>query len=151
VSSNVYAAPWQITPFLGQIVTKTLDKHHTHFLLFDDGRLDEYLTDDPRSEFVQNTCEKENCYAVTIIVDGGLNTFEVIRNDLKKNRPVVIVHGSGRLADILGNLLENTANSTVIGYTFSLYNCQSHSFSYSYLDQKRSINNLRSAAHCGLK
>jgi hypothetical protein len=151
MSNNLFAAVWQITPFLGQSVTKTLDKHHTHFLLFDDGRLGEYLTDDPRSEFIQNTCKEENCYAVTIIVDGGLNTLEVITNDLNKKRPVVIVHGSGRLADILSNLLENTSNSTVIGYTFSLFNFLSHSFPYSYLDERRSINNLISVANCGLK
>jgi len=126
LSNNLFAAVWQITPFLGQNATKTLDKHHTHFLLFDDGKMGEHLADHPRSDFIeniQNTYKEENCYAVTIIVEGGVNTLEVIWNDLNKKRPVVIVHGSGRLSDILSNLLENTTNSTVIGYTFSLYNC----------------------------
>jgi hypothetical protein len=132
--NDLVVGPWLMTPFLTKNVTEELDKHHTHFLLFDDGKLGEYLTDDPRSDFIQNTCKEENCYAVTIIVEGGLNTLEVIWNDLNKKRPVVIVHGSGRLSDILSNLLENTSNSTVIGYTFSLYNCLSHSFSYSSLD-----------------
>jgi hypothetical protein len=110
-------------PFLTKNVTEELDKHHTHFLLFDDGQCGKYLTDDQRSAFIENTCKEEKCYAVTIIVEGGLNTLEVIWNDLNKKRPVVIVHESGRLASILSTLLENTTNSTVIGYTFSLYNC----------------------------
>jgi hypothetical protein len=126
ISKDWFRAPFKMTPFLGQNVTEELDKHHTHFLLFDDGKLGEYLTDNPRSDFIQNTCKEEKCYAVTIIVEGGLNTLEVITNDLKKKRPVVIVHGSGRLSDILSNLLENTSNSTVIGYTFSLFNYSSH-------------------------
>ena len=92
-----------------------MDKYHTHFLLSDDGKLD-YLTDDPRSDFVQTTCNQKHCYAVTIIVEGGINSLEVITNDLKFYRPVVIVHGSGRLADVLGNLLEGITDATVIGY-----------------------------------
>jgi hypothetical protein len=121
VSNNWLVAPWEMTPFLDKNGTKSLDKYHTHFLLFDDGRLDQYLGDGHRSDFIQNTCDGKDCYAVTIIVEGGRNSLEVIWNDLKKNRPVVIVHGSGRLADVLGNLLENTTNSTIIRYMlFSL-------------------------------
>ncbi len=118
MSNNILMAPWERIPFLGNTAGKALDKHHTHFLFSDDGRVDRYLTDDPRSEFIQNTCDVKHCYAVTIIIEGGPNSLEVILNDLKMKRPVVIVHGSGRLADILGNLLENTTNSTVIGYTY---------------------------------
>jgi hypothetical protein len=53
---------------------------------------------------------------VTIIVEGGHYSLEVIANDLDNNRPVVIIHGSGRLADVLGNLLKNRMNSTSIEY-----------------------------------
>ena len=51
---------------------------------------------------------------MTIIVEGGVNTLEVIQNDLTRKRPVVIVHGSGRLASVLGNLLERTGQTGAI-------------------------------------
>ncbi|CAF1339648.1 unnamed protein product [Rotaria sordida] len=99
---------------LNEYDTKTLDKYHTHFLLLDDGRLNHYLNDDPRSKFVKTTCDQTQCHAVTIIVEGGLNTLEVIQHDLDAQRSVVIVHGSGRLASVLGSLLEKAGNTATI-------------------------------------
>ncbi len=91
-----------------------MDHHHTHFLLLDNGNLDGNLNDDPRSKFVETAQKQMHCYAVTIIVEGGKNTVEVIQHDLRKKRPVVIVHGSGRLADVLGNLLEDAGQIDAI-------------------------------------
>lgn len=82
-----------------------LDKYHTHFLLLDDGSVGTFLDDEPRSTFVQSMGDLSNCQTVTIIVEGGPNSLQTIKNDLDAKRPVVIVHGSGRLADMLGNLL----------------------------------------------
>lgn len=96
--------------------TRTLDKNHTHFLLLDDGRLDEYLSDKPRSAFVKKLCTTIKAHAVTIIVEGGANTLEVIHDDLQAKRPVVIVHGSGRLANVLGNLLKKAGEKSSIEY-----------------------------------
>ncbi|CAF1488829.1 unnamed protein product, partial [Rotaria sordida] len=92
----------------------SLDKYHTHFLLLDDGRLNHYLSDDPRSKFVETICNQTQCYAITIIVEGGSNTLEVIRNDLYAKRPVLIIHGSGRLANVLGNLLEKVGKTGTV-------------------------------------
>ncbi|CAF2077519.1 unnamed protein product [Rotaria magnacalcarata] len=103
---------------------KALDKYHTHFLLLDDGRVNDYfddnhvnnyLDDRPRNIFVQTIRRKTNCYSVTIIVDGGFNTLEVIQNDLEAKRPVIIVHGSGRLANLLGDLLLNVGENNPVG------------------------------------
>ena len=47
---------------------------------------------------------------MTIIVDGGYYTPETILNDLKANRAVVIVDGSGRMANLLAMFLKNTTN-----------------------------------------
>ena len=91
-----------------------LDINHNHFLLFDEGRLEYYINDTPRSKFVQAACDQTNCHSVTIIVEGGPHTIDVILNDLRESRPVVIVAGSGRLSNVLGELLENATNSTVI-------------------------------------
>lgn len=104
-----------MSALLGENSAKTLDVHHTHFILLDDGRLDYYINDSPRTKFVQTAYEQTNCHPVTIIVEGGVNTLDVILNDLQKKRPVVIVDGSGRLSNVLGKLLENASDSTIIG------------------------------------
>jgi transient receptor potential cation channel subfamily M protein 2 len=114
-SSNETTAPQHTATLIGENETKMLDNHHTHFLLLDDGSLNRYLNDDPRSKFVETTHNKTGCHAVTIIVEGGVNTLEVIQNDLRAQRPVVIVHGSGRLASVLGNLLEIAGKTGSIG------------------------------------
>ena len=105
----------QTRAVLGENSTKTLDVHHTHFILFDDGRLNYYINDSPRTKFVKAASEQTGCHSVTIIVEGGFNTLEVILNDFQAKRPVVIVNGSGRMANVLGKLLENASDTTIIG------------------------------------
>jgi transient receptor potential cation channel subfamily M protein 3 len=97
---------------------KTLDKYHTHFLLLDNGRVNHYLDDRPRSDFVDAMRTKTKCHAITIIIEGGLNTLEVIRNDLKNKRPrpVVIIQGSGRLANVLATLIELSKENNALQY-----------------------------------
>ncbi|CAF4182954.1 unnamed protein product, partial [Rotaria sordida] len=92
---------------------KTLDKNHSHFLLLDNGRVNCYIDDRPRSDFVKSACAEFKCQAITIIVEGGFNTLEVIKHDLMAKRPVIIIHGSGRLANVLGTLLENSSKETI--------------------------------------
>lgn len=106
----------------------TLEINHTHFILLDDGSEGEhmikskrepfYIDDDPRSALVDDFITSTQCYSVTIIVEGGLNSIDIIKNDLnaKPPRPVVIVYGSGRLANIIGDWLELTRYQTTIGY-----------------------------------
>ncbi|CAM4822172.1 unnamed protein product [Rotaria magnacalcarata] len=93
---------------------ETIDPHHTHCVLFDSGKLNEYLGDGQRSNFVKHICDDKNgdaCYAVTIIVEGGINTPQIIQFDIDNDRPVVVIRGSGRMADVLSNLIELTTNS----------------------------------------
>ncbi|CAF2738053.1 unnamed protein product [Rotaria sp. Silwood2] len=93
---------------------ETIERNHTHCILFDSGRLNGYLNDSPRHQFVIEACKhKDNdhsCYAVTIIVEGGLGTLEVVENDIEEKRPIVLIQGSGRLADVLAMLVEQTSN-----------------------------------------
>lgn len=100
---------------------KTLDKNHSHFLLLDNGAINRYIDDRPRSDFVTDTCNAFKCQAITIIVEGGFNTLEVIKYDLTAKRPVVIIHGSGRLANVLGTLLEITSKENTPEYGKFLY------------------------------
>ncbi|CAF4330588.1 unnamed protein product, partial [Rotaria magnacalcarata] len=90
----------------------TIERHLTYMVLFDDGKLSGYICDEQRRMFVQEaTNDKNKCYAVTVIVEGGKNTLEVILNDLKDSRPVVIIDGSGRIADVLSDLLKRHPES----------------------------------------
>lgn len=96
----------------------TLDKYHTHFLLLDDGILNRHLDDRPRSDFANAVCKHMLCRALTIIVEGGINTLEVIENDMRHQRPVIIIQGSGRLADVLGTLIEMFSKKQTLEYRF---------------------------------
>jgi hypothetical protein len=73
-----------------------------------------YLTDEPRSDLVYELIQSTKCHSVTILIEGGLDSLDVIEHDLKKKRPVVIIHGSGRCATVIGNLLELTRDQTKI-------------------------------------
>jgi transient receptor potential cation channel subfamily M protein 2 len=105
----------------------TLESNHSHFLLLDDGTQGKYqktatetdqfyIDDKPRSELVGELKTLTDCDTVTIIVEGGLDSLGVIENDLKNNRPVVIIHGSGRLATAIANLIELTRSMITVRY-----------------------------------
>ncbi|CAF1153400.1 unnamed protein product [Adineta steineri] len=91
----------------------TIEKNHTHCILFDDGRLSGYLSDGQRDALVKEACEdkEHKCYGVTIIVEGGKNTIEVLQHDIKANRPIVFIEDSGRLADVFASLINQTADA----------------------------------------
>ncbi|CAF1400746.1 unnamed protein product, partial [Didymodactylos carnosus] len=87
--------------------SETLEWNHTHFILFDNGQLKSYMSDSQRSQLVEaavNDRSEIDCsstvqqlmflnlgYPVTIIVEGGKNTLEVVLHDISKRRPVVII------------------------------------------------------------
>ncbi|CAF1229219.1 unnamed protein product [Rotaria sordida] len=103
-NEEVYEFPQEI---LETTDPETIELHHTYMVLFDDGQSSGYIGDEQRRRFVREASNNENkCYAVTVIVEGGTNTLQVILNDLKENRPVVIIDGSGRIADVLSDLLK---------------------------------------------
>ncbi|CAF0985839.1 unnamed protein product [Adineta steineri] len=94
---------------------ETIERNHTHCILFDDGKLDGYLDDKHRSDLVKYAMkdkdDKHKCYGVTIIVEGGTNTIEVLQNDIRKKRPIVFIEESGRLADVFASLINQTADA----------------------------------------
>ncbi|CAF1369818.1 unnamed protein product [Rotaria sp. Silwood1] len=102
-------------PDNAQEYNETIERNHTHCILFDSGRLNEYLSDSQRHRFVIEACKdtdnNHTCYAVTIIVGGDLSSLEVLQNDIEQKRPIVLIQGSGRLADVLAMLVEQTSNS----------------------------------------
>ncbi|CAF3904829.1 unnamed protein product [Rotaria sordida] len=93
---------------------ETIERNHTHCLLFDSGKLYDYLSDSQRHQFVTEACKDtgdgHTCYAVTIIVEGGVGSLGVLENDIEGKRPIVLIQGSGRVADLLAVLVEHTSN-----------------------------------------
>lgn len=95
----------------------TIETNHTHILLLDDGSEGErkteratdrfYINDVPRVAFVETITNLTKCHSVTIFIEGGLNSLEIILNDLNANRPMVIIRDSGGLATAIGNLFES--------------------------------------------
>ncbi|CAF3888305.1 unnamed protein product [Adineta steineri] len=94
---------------------ETIERNHTHCILFDDGKLGGYLDDKHRSDLVKYAMkdkdDKHKCYGVTIIVEGGTNTIEVLQNDIRKKRPIVFIENSGRLADVFASLINQTSDA----------------------------------------
>ncbi|CAM4808551.1 unnamed protein product [Rotaria magnacalcarata] len=94
---------------------ETIELNHTHCILFDSGRLNEYYSDLQRHQFIiearKKTHHDHTCYVITIIAEGGLDILEVIENDIKEKRSIILIKGSGRLADALAMLVELTSTS----------------------------------------
>ncbi|CAF3716629.1 unnamed protein product [Adineta steineri] len=94
---------------------ETIARNHTHCILFDDGKLSGYLNDEQRSALVKHAMEDKRggheCYGVTIIVEGGKNTIEVLQHDIEQNRPIVFIEHSGRLADVFASLINQTTDA----------------------------------------
>ena len=44
---------------------------------------------------------------VTVLVGGGVGSMEIVQSTLEAKLPVVVVKGSGRLADLLSDVYEN--------------------------------------------
>ncbi|CAF4194606.1 unnamed protein product, partial [Rotaria sordida] len=93
---------------------ETIERNHTHCLLFDSGKLYDYLNDSQCHRFVIEACKDTGdghiYYAVTIIVEGSLGSLGVLENDIEGKRPIVLIQGSGRVADLLSVLVEQTSN-----------------------------------------
>ncbi|CAF1034271.1 unnamed protein product [Adineta steineri] len=97
----------------GDDTDETIERNHTHCILFDDGKIGDYLNDGQRDALVKEACEDEDheCCGVTIIVEGGKNTIEVLQNDIQKKRPIVFIEDSGRLADVFASLINQTTDA----------------------------------------
>ncbi|CAF1174559.1 unnamed protein product [Rotaria sordida] len=104
-----------------------LEKNHSHYLMVDDGRYRYFNTENFRTRLCQhmvNVDTKNDVHTpvVTIVVEGGLDTIANIYNDLKNDIPIVIIKGSGRVADFFGRwlldakIVENDSEQGKIAY-----------------------------------
>ncbi|CAF1106690.1 unnamed protein product [Rotaria sordida] len=100
----------QYSPHKGGHGRYKLESNHTHYIFFDDGTCDSLDT----GEFASNLAREISRGArrkiplITILVGGTLHAISSIFTDLQKQIPIVIVEGSGQLADILCKYLKLT-------------------------------------------
>ncbi|CAF3967063.1 unnamed protein product, partial [Adineta steineri] len=83
---------------------RDLEINHSHFLMLDDGKFRFYDTKDYRTRLCAHLAKLQHeidipLPVVTIVVEGGKDTITNIYYDLRDNIPVVIIDGSGRVAD----------------------------------------------------
>lgn len=94
-----------------------LDKNHKVFILYDNGskgtfgtetriraRIEETLvrtsvTKDPESKHAMFRSKK--VFPVCLVVEGGPVTLDVVEAAVESNTPVVVIEGSGRMADVI--------------------------------------------------
>ncbi|CAF3178228.1 unnamed protein product [Rotaria socialis] len=95
-----------------------LEMNHTHYLMLDDGRYRHFDSKDFRANLcsciakrsIKKKQSNAQTPAVTIVVEGGPDTITNVYYDLKKNIPVVIINGSGRVADFLSRWFSYAKN-----------------------------------------
>jgi len=74
-----------------------LEPHHTHFMLVP-GAL--WGDESPWIARIATTLSG-NCPSLTVLVNGGNIAWQDVENSLRENRPVLVIGGSGRTADVL--------------------------------------------------
>ncbi|KAG8546004.1 hypothetical protein GDO81_019918 [Engystomops pustulosus] len=100
-----------------------LDNNHTHFILVDDGTNQKYGVEIPlrtRLEryISQQTMQKGGTALkipiVCVVLEGGPGTLDTIYNSMCNNTPCVIVEGSGRVADIIAQVVNLSSSKITI-------------------------------------
>ena len=85
--------------------TSSLEPNHTHFLLVPGSRWGD------ESPWLSRTAEvlADGAPSVTVLVDGGETAWQDVTESVQAHRPVVVVAGSGRVADTLAAALAGEA------------------------------------------
>ena len=94
-------------------VERPLDPNHTHFLLFDRGTVGSFMTNEmhnKRIEVEANISEFTKAQFISIMIAGDLSSLRELRKRVEEGYAVVIMKGTGRMADILCQF-HDTANA----------------------------------------
>jgi SLOG in TRPM, prokaryote len=78
-----------------------LEPHHTHFVLVPGS---EWGDESPWLAHVASVLAA-GAPSVTVVINGGETTWEDVRRSVEASRPVVVISGSGRTADVLAAAL----------------------------------------------
>eukprot|EP00049_Salpingoeca_infusionum_P015657 m.306405 g.306405 ORF g.306405 m.306405 type:complete len:1729 (-) comp15922_c0_seq1:74-5260(-) len=89
-----------------------LDANHSHLLLVDDGTDNVFGREIAfRGRFEEYAAKGYSCPAITIVVQGGPGTLDTALASIKANHPILVIDGSGQVADLLAyayNFLHST-------------------------------------------
>ncbi|XP_069120927.1 transient receptor potential cation channel subfamily M member-like 2 isoform X1 [Argopecten irradians] len=99
-----------------------LDPNHTHFILVDNGTQHNFGVEIPfRAQLEQTvanmkTDEGKDAVSVPIVLlvlQGGPNTLQTVKQAVANNTPIVVVEGSGKAADILAYAYNNSGEEEI--------------------------------------
>ena len=85
-------------------VERPLEPNHTHFLLFDRGTSGSFMTTElhkKRMSIEANVAELTHAQFISIMIAGDLSSLRELRKRVEDGYAVVIMKGTGRMADIL--------------------------------------------------
>ncbi|KAL3836237.1 hypothetical protein ACJMK2_021676, partial [Sinanodonta woodiana] len=108
-----------------------LDPNHSHYILVDDGTQHKLDIEIPFRLKLEHEMAKiktktgNDVLSVTLFMGGGEGTLRKVNGTLQKDRPVVVVKGSGGAADILAFAFQNAST------------CDEHANSYHGQDSNR--------------
>ncbi|CAI9542481.1 unnamed protein product [Staurois parvus] len=113
-----------------------LDNNHTHFILVDDGTHGRYGVEIPLRTRLEKFISEQTMHrgetaikTVCVVLEGGPGTLDTIYNSMCNNTPCVIVEGSGRVADIIAQVVNiNSSRITVSLIKEKLKNLFSESY-----------------------
>ncbi|CAI9538518.1 unnamed protein product, partial [Staurois parvus] len=99
-----------------------LDNNHTHFILVDDGTHGRYGVEIPLRTRLEKFISEQKCTedetaikTVCVVLEGGPGTLDTIYyNSMCNNTPCVIVEGSGRVADIIAQVVNINSSSITV-------------------------------------
>ncbi|CAF0985545.1 unnamed protein product, partial [Didymodactylos carnosus] len=100
-----------------KIGNQELEQHHTQFILLDDGSLNPSDVGRYRSQLARTISSGAHraIPLVTIVVAGGLHTLCTIFDDLLAKTPVLVIDGTGAIADLLSKFLKRGEEAEVKG------------------------------------
>ncbi|XP_021362499.1 transient receptor potential cation channel subfamily M member 2-like isoform X2 [Mizuhopecten yessoensis] len=99
-----------------------LDPNHTHFILVDNGTQHNFGVEIPfRAELEQTVANMKTDASkdavsvpiVLLVLQGGPNTLQTVKQAVHNNTPIVVVEGSGKAADILAYAYNNSGEEEI--------------------------------------
>ncbi|XP_033724836.1 transient receptor potential cation channel subfamily M member-like 2 isoform X2 [Pecten maximus] len=100
----------------------SLDPNHTHFILVDNGTQHDFGVEIPfRAQLEQTVANMKTDTSkdavsvpiVLLVLQGGPNTLQTVKQAVANNTPIVVVEGSGKAADILAYAYNNSGEEEI--------------------------------------
>ena len=83
----------------------SLDPNHSHFVLVDSNE----WGGETETMYALAEVYSQSCPSIAILVNGGAIAKNEVLYNVRQNRPIIVIEGSGRLADDIVEALHNTS------------------------------------------